>query len=664
MDWWYRCRFSGPGPLRFDGLATLAEIWIDGNCRLRTKNMHRSYRLDVDDGAHELVLAFRAMELAAKRPRPRWKTALIAEQNLRWFRTTLLGHIPGWSRGGARSGPWRGVHLGEAPPRVWASGDGSLRWEGNLLEIGGERLHGGQGRLSDFQPWWPHTQGEPVLYPCRVDGREANAVGFRTIAVDRTHGRVQLVINGVPVFCRGACWTIGSVADVERAREAGANMIRIGGTMTYPSDEIVEACDRLGILIWQDFMFANMDYPFDDPEFREEVTAEVTEQLARPNPALAVWCGGSEVHQQAAMLGLSLEMNPLVDELCAGRPYFPSTPCEGPLPFHTSVGLTHYYGVGAYRRPLADVRRARVRFTPECLGFSNVPETLALSKSGVPRDSGAGWDFEDVRDHYLGELFHLDPVELRSVDPTRYLLLSRVVTGEVMLRTCAEWRTSDCGGALVWFWKDLEPGAGWGILDHQGRPKPVWWYLRRAWARQAVFLTDEGLDGLDLHVIDEVGGFEGTLELELLNHGRRVAIASQPSHAGRHSGDALLGYFADLTHAYRFGPPKHDVVVARLRSSAAVIAEDFYFPGGHSLPTQEGCLTATAHASDAEVVLTLTTSRFLQAVHFDSAWAPDDNWFHMAPGTRQVRFRPSGDARPFKAHVAAINLSDEVTVRA
>ena len=89
-------------------------------------------------------------------------------------------------------------------------------------------------------------------------------------------------------------------------------------------------------------------------------------------------------------------------------------------------------------------------------------------KAGVPRDAGTGWDFDDVRDHYLRLLFGVDPAELRRCDHERYLELSRAVSGEAMAAVFGEWRRpgSPCGGGLVLWLRDLVPGAGWGA----GRP--------------------------------------------------------------------------------------------------------------------------------------------------------------------------------------------------
>jgi len=283
-------------------------------------------------------------------------------------------------------------------------------------------------------------------------------------------------VNGVPVFCRGACWTpldvvtLSAPAEAQRAavaqaRAAGMNMLRVGGTMVYEDDHFHDACDALGILVWQDFMFANMDYPQDDAAFTASVKLEAAQQLERwqARPSVAVLCGNSEAEQQAAMWGSPRETwgQPLFDrdltELaaawCPDVPYWPSSASGGAFPHQNNVGTTSYYGVGAYLRPLEDARRSGLRFATECLAFANVPPDSTLArmpggsgtrvhhagwKARAPRDLGAGWDFDDVRDHYLQRLYGLDPVALRSSDHDRYLAMSRAVSAEVMNATFGE----------------------------------------------------------------------------------------------------------------------------------------------------------------------------------------------------------------------------------
>ena len=360
------------------------------------------------------------------------------------------------------------------------------------------------------------------------------------------------------------------------------------------------------------------------------------------------------------------------------------------------TGLAHYYGVGAYRRPMADVKSARVKFATECLGFSNVPDarTMALVADGaipaphhpkwkarVPRDSGSGYDFEDVRDHYLKELFCTDAVTLRSQDLARYYAVSRAVSGEVMGRVFSEWRApaSECGGGLVWFWRDLWPGAGWGILDSEGRPKAAYWALKRAWAPQTVRLTDEGLDGLAIHVVnDGAEMLDATVELEMLQGGRVIVAAPAkpvlvPARGGISiAADALVGYFTDSTNAYRFGPPKQDVVAVRLRrvGTREVIAEDFYFPAGMSLAPQRGVKVehSAEWQGDGSVDITLSSDTFLQSVSLAcEGFTPSDNHFHLSPSReKRIRFYPdvSPTGNILRMQIEALNVTESIAVRA
>jgi beta-mannosidase len=763
--WWYRKAFARPSGqkafLRFDGLATLATVWLNGTEIVSSRNMFLAHRVDVTPllrAENELVIRFAALEdgLKERRARPRWKTALVSQQNLRWFRTTLLGRMPAWSPAVAPVGPWGPIAL-ECVDRVDVSrievqahaegDDGRLRIRARVEALDDHVVQAARVRVGDgvyplelahgavhgdltipgAPRWWPHTHGAPTLLACqlelRVDGTwrgfHCDPVGFKSVTVDPTGGKVRFHVNGVPVFCRGACWTPADFlrlrADpvelrrtLETARDAGLNMLRIGGTMTYESDEFYRLCDELGILVWQDFMFANMDYPFGDAGFLAQAEAEVRYQLGRfqRHACIAAYCGGSEVAQQAAMMGLPASewchafFTAILPRHCGERhpgiPYFPSTPWGGALPFHVGTGLAHYYGVGAYRRPLADVKNARVKFATECLGFSNVPEPDAMMqafgsatpaphhprwKARVPRDHGAGYDFEDVRDHYLRELFRLDPVALRSRDLERYYAVSRVVSGEVMSRLFSEWRSpsSECGGALVWFFRDLWAGAGWGITDSGGRPKAAYWYLKRAWQPQAIHLTDEGLDGLAIHVVNDTAEFlDATVELEML-HGGRVALCAPrktvlvPARGTlTFSGDALIGHFTDSTDAYRFGPPKHDVVAARLirNDTGEVLGEDFHFPAGMDLCRQRGAMVdvRTQWRADGSMALTLKSDTFLQATHIAcDGFSSSDNYFHLSPsGERTISFYPRDGAAPtmFKAHIEALNLADTISVRA
>ena len=596
-DWWYRTRF-GADPaasgeqlwLCFDGLATVADVWLNGHPLLSSVGMFTGHERRVDTllrPDNDLIIRFRALDglLSARRARPRWRAPMVENQQLRWFRSTLLGRTPGWSPPAAAVGPWREVRLERRRGvivddiRLRATPEGVLdvacRVEsidaGNHGEVSIVLDREGRtyrtpmaagptpgllsGRLAVPAPdlWWPHTHGESPLYAARLEivrgGGTASVdlgeVGFRTVTLDSSDDNFGLMVNGAPIFCRGACWTPLDPVSLENDAAAldqafdqivasGMNMLRVGGTMVYETDEFLDQCDRRGVLLWQDFMFANLDYPEDDPGFVEEVASEARQQLSRlqGRPSLAVLCGNSEGEQQAAMWGAertrwapSLFHGHLADltaALAPGVPYWPSSAHGGAFPHQGNAGSTSYYGVGAYLRPLEDARRAEVRFASECLAFANIPDERSLArlpggagvkvhhaawKSRSPRDLGAGWDFDDVRDHYLGLLFGVDPLALRYADHDRYLALGRVATGEVMAQTFGEWRRrrSVTRGGLVWFLRDLWPGAGWGVVDALGTPKAAWHYLRRALAPVALHLSDEGGNGLAVHAVNDRG---------------------------------------------------------------------------------------------------------------------------------------------------------------
>ncbi len=786
QDAWYRVRFTLPPSslprfLRFEGLATLAEVWVNGTSILHSRNMFVSHDCDVTAllrQENELYIRFESLNAAikTKRPRPRWRTRLVEHQNLRWFRTTLLGRMPGWAPYATPVGPWRPIFIEECAhlrvhqaeiktsveggegvvtadihlqtlqkqqirnaslviegisfPLTCRSEEGGTDGRGPASTAGGTATAGGmifsgEARMPDVALWWPHTHGTPSRYRIticvEVSGTPVTLdlgwIGFRTVQWDS-----GFKINDRPVFCRGACWTPldavsfgGDTASyrlaLQLARDAGINMLRLSGTMVYETDLFYDLCDEMGILVWQDLMFANMDYPDADIPFMAEVEEEVRQILNRLqlHPCLVLLCGNSEVEQQVAMLGLQRSQwrSPLFYEkipaLCRkylhDLPYLPATPTGGALPFQVNTGAAHYYGVGAYLRPLSDARRSEVRFASECLGFANVPSAQTLRevfqsreavihhprwKAGTPRDSGSGWDFEDVRDHYLKALFGIDPVPLRYANPDRYLALSRVVTGEVMAAVFSEWRRerSVCRGGLVWFYKDLYPGAGWGIVDSLGHPKAAYYYLKRVFTPLTLFFSDEGLNGLQCHLVNETAHARGvSLRIALYREGR-VRVAEKtlslalPSHGQQEITLAeLFDGFLDMTYAYRFGPPGHDLVVATLFEQDQCLAQAFYFPQG--LPSEQradiGLEAAVARSPQGVWELTVKAQGFAQSVAIEiKGYSPEDNYFHLEAGQpRVIRLTSAiafglnveGPERPPGGTVWALNAASPVNIR-
>jgi beta-mannosidase len=282
-------------------------------------------------------------------------------------------------------------------------------------------------------------------------------------------------------------------------------------------------------MVWQDAMQATFDPPAEVSELVVREIAELLESVSG-NPALTVVSGGSETLQRPETLGIKQgEFNmPVIDSFLpravaehSGVPYVrasPSPPTDGDdLAIRPDTGIAHWFEVGGYLRPVSDVRSAGVRFAAECLAFANPPSGAAVERhfgSAVlaghhsdwkadPRDRGSSWDFEDVRDFHVREVFGEDPLAVRRVDPERNLELGRLTIAEAMLQCFAFWRqtNSRCSGALVLAGKDLRPGAGWGLMDVDGGSKVGVEALRRVCAPVAVVLSNAGPSGVRIECV-------------------------------------------------------------------------------------------------------------------------------------------------------------------
>ena len=784
-DWWFQASFPAPEAVErsetvivLEGVATVAEIYLNGALVAHSESMFRAIEIEVRgalEPTNELTICCRALEpllRAQRRPRARWRTGLVTSGNLRFLRTMLLGRAPGLTSGPPIVGPWRParveVRRGLAVDRLVlrpsvqpAGAAGTVHVRARVRRLEGEpltratiELHGDGGphtaelelvedgdgyevhgtvTVAGPSLWWPHTHGSASLYSVSLEfsgasvatAVDAGRIGFRSLtgAGNLTHDGLDLHVNGVPVFARGALWTPleasvpGHSEDALRASlghlvEAGMNMVRIPGTTAYESARFHDLCDELGLLVWQDLMFANLDYPESDLDFMVVVADEVREVLEGigGRPSLAVLCGSSEVAQQVAMLGLdpALAVGPLFGELLpkliaeAGVdvPYIPSAPWSAERPFRPDRGVANYFGVGGYRRPLADARLAEVRFAAECLAIANVPDDEALAdlaaqmggrpvvhhpawKAGVPRDAGTGWDFDDVRDHYLGQLYGIDPASLRSVDPERYLEISRAVSGELMAEVFGEWRrarSTSRGGLILW-WRDLRPGAGWGLLDHRGEPKAAYHHLRRVLAPVAVWSTNEGLSGMAAHVAnDGPSPLDALLRIALYRDGETKVLESiTPVHVPPHETleadvETLLGHFVDVSWAYRFAPAGHDAVVLSLEDPdtpgpAGLRSQSFRFPQRGPLQRESGDalgIDAQLEPIDPDTLrLTIGARRLVHCVRATMpGFIGDDDCFSIEPGgLRVVTLRRSApDAAPASATLSALNLSGRLHV--
>jgi len=760
-DWWFvttfECEGAGPWTLTAHGLATVAEIWVDEQLMARSESMFTATTVRLTALGPRSTLAVRCAALGPllglrRRPRPRWRSALVREQGLRWWRTSLLGRAPLFTGTTAPVGPFRAIELcpqgrltlvrkevstvlhgsrGVVQLSAWLRlrdtptecvAEVSLGMSSTKVSLerdGEDFLLRADIEVVDAALWWPHTHGEQPLYPLTITvlGQrvDCGSVGFRDVQVDRSDNGFAISVNGVEIFCRGACWVpidpVGLSSDPAAvratlcfARAAGFNMVRITGTMLYEDAEFWRLCAELGVLVWQDAMLTTLAPP-DDVQFTAQLTTEIEQLCAslQGNPALAVISGGSETEQQPALLGLAPEQREvtavwqlipsIVERLLPGTPYVSSSPSGGALPTHVGRGVAHYFGVGAYLRPISDVKTSGVRFAAECLAFAVPPERAAVErffgsaavaghhprwKAAVPRDNGASWDFEDVRDHYVHTFFGVDPPSVRRADPERYLDLGRAAICEAMAASMSYWRRDTrCGGALVLTLRDLEPGAGWGLLDSDGSPKAPYYVLRRLCQGVALTIGDEGLDGLriDLHN-DGPAELSGSLLVAAhTRSGDQAVLCDAPVAVAARSGaswsvDELAGTFLDLNHAHKFGPPTYDALSARLVDDGGnVITNSVALLGnpGRPLETDVGLAATASPLENGSWSLAVSARRTAQYVSIETdGYLPDDSWFHLAAESQHsVLLRPMNtgtEQRRPMGRVRAVNSAAAATV--
>lgn len=405
--------------------------------------------------------------------------------------------------------------------------------------------------------WWSHDLGEPARYDVTItllDGDRAldqvsDRIGLRTIALDRGKDvegghRFGFVLNGVPIFARGANWLpadmlVGSVsaarhrALVGLARDAHMNMLRVWGGGSYEKESFYQACDELGVLIWHDFMFACTDYPSDDPVLVDEVTREAEYQVKRlrNRASMALWSGNNEVQLVHGLAFQEYQPGPwgydffhrilpaAVAAYDGGVPYWPGSPWgEDPTEGFAAVngvrdGDRHAWEVwhgadfgagGESYASLGDARHYRRyandngKFISE-FGIHASPERSTLDR-WLPADQlvvhSPAFDHhnkdnpKDKHDPLLEIVTGLP----RDID--QYVDFTMVSQAEGLKFGIEHYRrrAPHCAGTLVWQFNDVWPGFSWSIVDYELAPKAGYHYAARAFAPVlASFRRDQGV---------------------------------------------------------------------------------------------------------------------------------------------------------------------------
>jgi beta-mannosidase len=599
-DWIYRRPIgwaedgSERQELVFDGLDTVATVRLDGAVLGATRNMHRSYRFDVTgrigaDG--ELEVAFEAPIRAADAAslelgyRPH-----VNHHPYNGLRKMACSFGWDWGPDTSTSGIWRGARL-----ETWSTAriaelrvvpavtDGvptlsvAVRVERAGTDAGALdlviRMAGLEAR-AEFEPgaelaaielpvpdaelWWPVGHGAQPLYDVDVELRaEAlvldaarRRIGFRTVSIDTTPDSegvpFTLVVNGEPVFVRGANWIPDDAFPhrVDRARYAerldqaqfaGINLIRVWGGGIYESDSFYAECDERGLLVWQDFLLACAAYAEEKP-MRSEIEAEAREAVLRlgPHPSLVllngnnenIW-GYQEWNWQPRLDGRTwgsyyyYEAFPrIVEELAphvAYTPGSPFSPDRDAAQNDPAQGSMHIWDLWNSKDYL-HYRDYRPRFVAE-FGWQGPPTwsslTAAVSDSPLTPESPGMLVHQKAMEGNVKLIDGLVP-HFALPDDMEDWHWAMSLNQAVAIRTGIEWfrsLTPHCSGTVVWQLNDCWPVTSWAAIDGYGRRKPLLFALRQAYAERLVTIQPDG-DGVAVVAVNDTAeAWAGVLEL-------------------------------------------------------------------------------------------------------------------------------------------------------
>lgn len=429
-------------------------------------------------------------------------------------------------------------------------------------------IKGGEGKIRidiiDPEIWEANGMSERKTQPLyqltialisggtEADSRQIN-IGLRTItlntAADQYGNNFQFVVNGVPIFCRGANWipadsfvnrlTIDRIDSLVRSmRDANMNMVRVWGGGYYESDDFYDACDRYGLLVWQDFAFACMPYDFTNQTFLNNIKYEVKDNVLRlrDRASLALWSGNNEIEllskiwiyrrdfiRSAGEFFYNI-LPQWVDGLDGVTPYWNGSPSSGRYMRKVNadtVGDTHLWQVWHGLKPYNYYRKRFTRFCSE-FGFESMPDIETVEKFAEEKDydmsSAVMQSHQKCKSGNNKILFYLAG-RFRIPDNFKDLIyLSQISQAECVRDATEHWRRNfpRCNGALYWQYNDCWPVNSWSGMDYYGRWKALMYAAKKFNAPIALSIDDNKTLMKVSLVNDTVKEYKGTLHWQVI----------------------------------------------------------------------------------------------------------------------------------------------------
>ena len=423
--------------------------------------------------------------------------------------------------------------------------------------------------IDNPQLWWPNEMGEQPLYDFEVVLKKDNRVldskkfksGIRTFEMvdepDSIGRAFYFKVNGVPMYAKGANYVPEEMIEtwinadntlklLQMAKDAHFNMLRVWGGGIYPSEDFFTLCDKYGILVWEDFMYAGTMYPYDEA-FLENARIEAEEQVKRlaSHPSLALWCGGNEISEGYYNWGWQKSLNwseeddkaikAGYDRLFEGilpqavadydgtRPYWPSSPSKGwGSPESLTEGDVHYWGVWWGELPYEVYREKLGRFNSE-YGYQSYPDYQTLLK--IAQGEELSKDAEVIAAHQkhargtrqIDDFIKRYYPNAQPKDFEEYVHLSQLSQAYGMEIAIEAHRTAKPYnmGTLYWQLNDAWPVTSWSSIDYYGNPKVLQERLKTLYA--PVLLSLDQKDSGVFVTSDLLRDIDGALSIQVFD---------------------------------------------------------------------------------------------------------------------------------------------------
>ena len=564
------------------------------------------------------------------------------------------------------------------------SQDASLKTGENLLDI--------PLTIAHPQRWWPLGYGDPNLYHFHAsvisDGKNMASAdrdtGLRSVELRRDHdqwGRsFSFVVNGVPIFAKGANFVPMDsfperVTDarmqqlLQSARDANMNMLRMWGGGYYQSDAFYAMADRLGLMIWQEFMFGGAVPPYDQA-FRGNTQVEAVEQVKRlrDHPSIVLWCGNNEVQtgweswsdrkkfaqdigpverakvEQGMKTLFGVTLRDVVKSYAPDVPYWassPSTDFEGPAN-QLSNGDYHSWNVWSGSAPIEQYLKDTPRFQSE-YGLQSFPVMATIDAFTKPEDRSA--ESTVMRAHQKFDkgngnkrlLFYIRKYYGEPKDFESFVYLSQVMQAEGIELAAEHLRSArpQSMGSLYWQLNDVWPGASWASVDYFGRWKALQFHARHFYAPLRVApIRQDGRTGVFL-ISDRTTPFDAQLHTRVLDmDGKLLHEHTEAVHVPGLTSTLV----ADLTDAklLQGADPHRSVAVFELFEGGKPVSRHvLYFAPALELTLPNPGLHAELSDSGHGLVLSVSAQHLAREVWIDFGSLDvtlSDNAFDLLPG--------------------------------